>query len=166
MASIFVFLPELLVITGLWGEESEEKPVIDTLSLPGSFICCDTFDFNLATTYQATVSQCDSTPNRTADGSYIDTNNYQRWVALSRDLIWCPIRQELFPEDTHHWRGPWAWGDTITFYSEKHPQIDGDWVVHDCKPWSDTMEVDFIGYITPKLGLGKDVKAVMCGIKY
>lgn len=144
-----------------------QESSIDTLNYHYT-LCykCDTTYFNLATTYQCKVDQCDSTPNRTADGSIVDTVNYPRWVALSRDLIWCPIRQEKFPNDTHHWRGPWAWGDTITFYSIKHPQINGDWVVHDCKPWGDTLEVDFIGYITPKLGLGKDVKAIECGYKY
>ena len=140
---------------------------------------CDTIELNLvyppdtthlvlATTYNTTVAQCDSTPNKTADGSYIDPvklrNKEIRWVALSRDLIWDDYRQTIF-EDTTHWRGDWEFGDTIEVYSSKFPHLDGEWVVHDCKSDSCKMSIDFLMdplNNRPKLGLGRDVKIISC----
>lgn len=40
------------------------------------------------TTYNATTSQCDSTPLITANGSFIDTTKVLRWCAPSRDLFY------------------------------------------------------------------------------
>lgn len=129
----------------------------------------DTTHLSLATTYNATTGQCDSSPEYTADGSYIDPiklkNKEIRWVALSRDLIWDDYRQTIF-KDTTHWRGTWKFGDTIEVYSNEFPHLNGEWVVHDCKAASHSNSIDFLmdpENNTPKLGLGRDVKIITCG---
>lgn len=40
------------------------------------------------TSYQNTIEQCDSTPEYTADGSYIRQSSYNNWCAVSRDLLY------------------------------------------------------------------------------
>ena len=124
-------------------------PMPEPCHFAGDSLNTDTIDLDRATTYQPTIAQCDSTPFSTADGSRIDPDNIQRWCALSRDLL-------------DRWGGPFNYGDTIEVYSEKHPQINGDWAVHDCMAPKYTLSIDFLGYITPKLGIGRDVKIIYC----
>jgi hypothetical protein len=112
----------------------------------------DTIHLARATTYQATIAQCDSSPFTTADGSHIDPDNYQRWVALSRDLL-------------TRWGGRFDYGDTLDIYSKDHPNINGLWVIHDCMAPSYKLSIDFLmepekNY--PKLGVGTDVKIIFC----
>jgi hypothetical protein len=128
----------------------------------------DTIDLVRATTYNCFVAQTDSTPNHTADGTYIDPvklrNKEINYVALSRDLIWDEERQQIF-SDTTLWRGPFAFGDTITIISEKFPHLEGEWVVHDCMGADYRDSIDFLMdplNNTPKLGVGEDVKIVFC----
>jgi len=113
----------------------------------------DTIHLERATTYQPTEAQCDSNPLTTADGSKINPDYYQKWVALSRDLL-------------KRWGGQFDYGDTLEIYSEKNPNLNGEWVVHDCMAPSYKMSIDFLlepekNY--PKLGVGKDVKIIYCG---
>jgi len=113
----------------------------------------DTIHLERATTYQPTEAQCDSDPLTTADGSKINPDYYQKWVALSRDLL-------------TRWGGQFDYGDTLEIYSEKNPNLNGEWVVHDCMAPSYKMSIDFLlepekNY--PKLGVGKDVKIIYCG---
>lgn len=113
----------------------------------------DTIHLHRATTYQPTTAQCDSNPLTTADGSKINPDSLQRWVALSRDMI-------------KIWGGPFDYGDTIEFYSATKPHINGDWVLHDCMASGYKLSVDFLmspedNY--PKLGIGTDVKIIICG---
>jgi hypothetical protein len=122
----------------------------------------DTIYLDTATTYNAVSSQCDSTPLNTADGSLINLwklkNKEIRWVALSRDLIYCELRQTLF-KDTNHWRGPFRFGDTINVSSKLRPDFNGKWVVHDCKAAKYRNHIDFLfdpQNNKPKLGIGKD----------
>ena len=61
---------------------------------------CDTVHLERATTYQPTEAQCDSNPLTTADGSKINPDYYQKWVALSRDLL-------------SRWGGQFNYGDTL-----------------------------------------------------
>lgn len=112
----------------------------------------DTVHLERATTYQATESQCDPDPFTTADGSKINPNDYQNWVALSRDLL-------------SRWGGPFNYGDTLDIYSKDHPKLNEEWVVHDCMAPRYKMSIDFLlepekNY--PKLGVGKDVKIIYC----
>ena len=114
---------------------------------------CDTLHMDRATTYQPTTAQCDSNPLTTADGSLINPECYQRWVALSRDLL-------------SRWGGEFSYGDTIEVYSKGHPNLNGYWVVHDCMNAKYKMSIDFLlepenNY--PKLGVGTDVKIIICG---
>ncbi len=109
----------------------------------------DTIHLDRATTYQPTVAQCDSDPLTTADGSRINPDSLQRWVALSRDLL-------------TRWGGQFSFGDTITTYSKKHPQVNGDWVVHDCMNAKYKMSIDFLANFDQKLGIGTDVKIIYC----
>lgn len=113
----------------------------------------DTIHLERATTYQPTEAQCDSNPLTTADGSKINPDYYQKWVALSRDLL-------------TRWGGQFDYGDTLEIYSEKNPNLNGQWEVHDCMAPSYKMSIDFLlepekNY--PKLGVGKDVKILYCG---
>lgn len=110
----------------------------------------DTIHLDRATTYQPTVAQCDSDPLTTADGSKINPDSLQRWVALSRDLL-------------TRWGGQFNFGDTITTYSKEHPQVNGDWVVHDCMNAKYKMSIDFLANFDQKLGIGTDVKIIYCG---
>lgn len=126
---------------------------------------CDTIYIDTATTYQSTVAQCDSDPFTTADGSKINPNYYQKWVALSRDLICDEYRREKFPLDSNHWRGYFHFGDTIEIYSKEHQNFNGKWVIHDCMAKKYKNRIDFLlekekNY--PKLGHGTDFKIINC----
>lgn len=112
----------------------------------------DTVHLIRATTYQPTESQCDSNPFTTADGSKINPSEYQRWVALSRDLL-------------SRWGGQFDYGDTLEIYSMEHENLNGSWVVRDCMAARYKMSIDFLlepekNY--PKLGVGDDVKIIFC----
>jgi len=113
----------------------------------------DTIHLQRATTYWCDTSQCDSNPFTTADGSVIDPNNPQRWVALSRDLL-------------HRWGGEFHYGDTIEIYSKEHPNVNGYWVAHDAMNAKYEMSIDFLMHPKdnyPKLGIGTDCKIIYCG---
>lgn len=127
-------------------------PTCNFLTLKIDYPKPDTIHLTRATTYQPTIAQCDSDPMTTADGSKINPDSLQRWVALSRDLI-------------SRWGGQFDYGDTITFYSATKLHICGDWVLHDCMAPDYEMSVDFLmspedNY--PKLGIGTDVKIIYC----
>lgn len=121
-------------------------------------------DIERATTYNAQKSQCDSDPFGTADGSRIDLvklrNKEIRWVAMSRDLIYDEFRQNNYPREGH-WNGQFNFGDTILVSSVSSPQVNGEWVVHDCMNARYSKSIDFLFDATnnkPKLGVCQDVK--------
>lgn len=152
---ILVGIPVLMITSGLILHKVNsincQPDTVQVLVYPP--MPCDTIHIERATTYQPTTSQCDSDPLTTADGSKIDPSNLKRWVALSRDLL-------------KRWGGQFAYGDTITIYSEDHPNLNGDWEVHDCMNARYEMSIDFLMSTednTPKLGVGKDVKIIYCG---
>lgn len=70
-----------------------------------------------ASPYNPTELQCDSTPDRTADGSKIDLENPQRWIGLSRDILF------MVP-----------YGDSVYVTCQKCPLINGWWINHDTGP--------------------------------
>ena len=116
----------------------------------------DTIHLKRATTYWCTESQCDSNPYTTADGSIIDPQSPQRFVALSRDLLF-------------RWGGQFHYGDTIEVYSNEHPNINGLWRVSDCMNSRYEMSIDFLlppSQNVPKLGIGTDCKIITCGTTY
>lgn len=128
----------------------------------------DTIDLVRATTYNCEVSQTDSSPYTTADGSIIDPvklkNKEIRWVALSWDLIWDEFRQGIY-DDTTAWRGEFAFNDTIEIYSKTFPNLNGYWVVHDVMNKGYRNSIDFLTDSEnnkPKLGIGEDVKIIFC----
>ena len=97
----------------------------------------------IGTVYHAESKQCDSSPDITADGSKISGNASQlHWVALSRDLIRCPKRARLF-SNKDHWRGAFAFGDTILVYHDNNKLI-GKWVVKDCMNKRYDNRIDFL----------------------
>ena len=126
----------------------------------------DTLHLNRGTRYNATVSQCDNTPFKTADGSIIEPSKVkkgtQRWVALSRDLILDQYRYNLF-NNKIHWKGYFKFGDTILIESKAHPFINGEWVVHDCMSARAVNSIDFLASVgvIPRLGVAKDVKIII-----
>ena len=104
-----------------------------------------------ATTYNAVASQCDNDPFTTADGSRIDPIKLRdgkiRWCALSRDFI-------------ARWGGLFTYGDTIVVGSISSPQINGEWIVHDCMNERYSNSVDFLFDAEnniPKLGVCRDL---------
>ena len=122
-------------------------------------------ELDRATTYNAEVTQCDSDPLTTADGSRIDLDKLAegrlRWCALSRDLIWDEERQKLHGYDTTVFRGFFRFGDTIVVESISSPQINGKWVVRDCMASRYKRSIDFLfdpKNNNPKLGVCPDVK--------
>lgn len=147
-ASLVIGIVTLVKVNNL----TPQEPQIDTVTIL-VYPEPDTIHIERATTYQPTTAQCDSDPLTTADGSEIDPNNLKRWVALSRDLL-------------SRWGGPFAYGDTLDIYSKDHPNLNGEWVVHDCMNARYEMSIDFLmspedNY--PKLGIGKDIKILVCG---
>jgi len=157
----------ICLITALSCSKEQQAPTVnrvESLMVYPERIC-DTVHLERATTYQPTEAQCDSDPLTTADGSKINPDNYQKWVALSRDLICDPERRELFPDAINHWRGDFHFGDTLEIYSASHPNLNGQWVVHDCLNSRYKMSIDFLlepekNY--PKLGVGTDIKIIWC----
>jgi hypothetical protein len=131
-------------------DEQPLTPTCNRIELELDYPKPDTLHLERATTYQPTIAQCDSDPLTTADGSKINPDSLQRWVALSRDLL-------------TRWGGQFSFGDTITTYSKTHPQVNGDWVVHDCMNAKYKMSIDFLADFDEKLGVGKDVKIIYCG---
>ena len=136
--------------------------MIATITMCVSLFIQSPIELDRATTYNAEVTQCDSDPLTTADGSRIDLNKLAngelRWCALSRDLIWDEYRQSIHAEG---FRGLFEFGDTITVYSKTCPQINGKWTIHDTMNKRYTRSIDFLIHPdnnNPKLGLCDDVK--------
>lgn len=135
------------------GKEVQETYPVAKFNKMDFSIPCTEFPIERATTYWCTTEQCDSNPFTTADGSVIDPNNPQRWVALSRDLL-------------TRWGGEFDYGDTLDIYSVEHPNFDGEWVVHDCMASRYKMSIDFLIHPKnnkPKLGVGTDIKIIYYG---
>lgn len=144
----------ICLITALSCSKEQQAPTVNRVELDSLnyHFRCDTVHLERATTYQPTESQCDSNPLTTADGSKINPDYYQKWVALSRDLL-------------SRWGGQFNYGDTLEIYSASHPNLNGEWVVRDCMASRYKMSIDFLlepekNY--PKLGVGTDVKIVWC----
>jgi len=114
----------------------------------------DTVHVKLGTTYYPSVAQCDSTPNHTADGSYIDPGKLSR-----REISWCALSRDLLAR----WGGPFDYGNTLHIQSEDHSQMNGVWEVHDCKGDSNS-GIDFLvapENNKPKLGRALDIKILI-----
>ena len=136
-----------------------------TITISISLFIQSPIELDRASTYNCEVSQCDSDPLTTADGSRIDTVSLAegelRWCALSRDLIWDEHRQKLHEYDTTVFRGFFRFGDTIIVESISSPQINGKWVVRDCMNARYKLSVDFLfdpKNNKPKLGVCPDVR--------
>lgn len=156
----------ICLITALSCSKEQQAPTVNRVELDSLnyHFRCDTVHLERATTYQPTEAQCDSDPLTTADGSKINPNDYQRWVAMSWDIIWDVERQGLY-SDTTFWRGKFEFGDTIQIYSKKFPHLNGDWYLHDVMSSEYRMSIDFLlepekNY--PKLGVGTDCKIIWC----
>lgn len=97
--------------------------------------------------YNPEPDQCDDTPTITADGSHIDSLNasQQRWIAVSPDLLWSPLRHRLFVTDStdNRYQGKIKFGDTI-WVESPNPKINGKWVVHDLMNKAFKNAVDFL----------------------
>lgn len=95
----------------------------------------DTIYIERNTAYHPVASQCQGNPLVTADMSRINItklkNEEVRWIALSRDLI-------------ARWGGPIEYGDTVEVLSEVNPQLNGEWVLHDCMNARYENSVDFL----------------------
>lgn len=138
-----------------------------TITMCISLFIQSPIELDRASTYNCEVSQCDSDPLTTADGSRIDldklANGELRWCALSRDLIWDEERQKLHGYDTTVFRGFFEFGDTIIVESISSPQINGKWCVRDCMNKRYKRSIDFLfdpKNNKPKLGVCPDVRII------
>jgi hypothetical protein len=95
--------------------------------------------------YHAEVSQCDSTPHVTADGSRINPwkASKHRWIAISQDLIYDEYRMKLTKPGSSRFRGKIQYGDTV-WIDSPYPEINGWWVVCDAKNKRYTKSIDFL----------------------
>ena len=81
---------------------------------------CYIFNPAVVTVYHPVMSQTDSTPLETADGTWIDLD------ALARgELRYCAVSRDLLAR----WGGPLEYGDTIVIRG--CGDFDGEWVIHD-----------------------------------
>ena len=82
------------------------------------------------TVYNAVEAQCDGSPLRTADGSYIDKDKVNsgdmRWIAVSRDLL------KVF-----------NYGDKVEVEGAGE-KYDGVWEIHDTMNSRFTNQIDFL----------------------
>lgn len=84
-----------------------------------STINADTLCFETrVTVYNPTVEQCNSQPFITADGSHINPEKPQRWIAV-----------------TQKWLKHFPYGSTVYLEIPDAPYLNGEWEVHDtgCK---------------------------------
>ena len=83
------------------------------------------------TVYNPVREQCDSNPLITADGQKINlrklNNGSLKWVAVSRDLL-----------------KTYKFGDKIRIRSEKYPEINGIYEVHDVMHKRHTLRIDIL----------------------
>ena len=75
-------------------------------SLAASIYADDKFITNVTlTTYNATKSQCDNNPNKTANGTIIDHKKLKqgklKYCAISPDLLWCIPMGSIIDIDGH-----------------------------------------------------------------
>ena len=87
----------------------------------------------IGTMYNPTLTQCDETPNITADGTRINPEkaSQYRYVALSRDLL-------------DRWGGPFNYGDYISIEGTSKGAHDGIWQVRDTMNPKWKNRVDFL----------------------
>lgn len=165
---LVIFLFAVLLGISLTGSTPHKsiEPEVEKVIVEKPSIKYDTIVINRATRYHAEVSQCDDSPFKTADGSRIVNSlvksGKQRWVALSRDLINDVYRNLNHPR-LGHWQGKIQFGDTIIVHSEKHPFLNGEWVVHDCMNARYKKSMDFLTVRgqKPVLGVGRGVKIII-----
>jgi len=176
---IFISIGSILcIVLCLWlvfsGTSKDNEKLVYTLdtsdqptdSIPESMH--DTISLDRASYYNAQAGQTDSSPFRTADGSTIDNSKVKdgsmRWVALSRELIDDSFRNRKYGNGVH-WTGEFKFGDTIVVSSESFPNINGQWVVHDCMNSRYSKSIDFLAYPGVRLfggkGVATDVKIVL-----
>lgn len=113
--------------------------------------CVGAIDFYvgeaIATPYQPSIAQCDSTPFNTGDGSFIDTNLLKthsiRWCALSQDLLWFN-------------GGPFHYGDTVWVYCQ-HESMRGWWIAHDAMNKRHKNRIDFLQWYDTDMHTTKGV---------
>lgn len=98
---IIIFLTCIIVLMFIWAvwhginikneRQGYKQEIAYKDSLYASMKKSEIIKFDIPvtiTTYYPTIKQCDSTPLITADGSKIDTNNFQQWCAISPDLMY------------------------------------------------------------------------------
>lgn len=149
---IFIILITFLIFGSLmlwsWLESKEPNPEyinISEIAEEDDCDCNNEFEYSVVTVtrYNPVLSQCDSDPLMTADGSYIDTlklnSGHLRWIAISRDL-----------RDRYHY------GDTI-YLSSEDESINGEYVVRDTMNPRWTNRVDILSPNGTSLGKWEEV---------
>jgi hypothetical protein len=102
------------------------------------------YDIVWGTIYNAEHSQCDDSPNITADGTVIDPTKASeyRYLAISQDMLFDLYRQSLV-KDTTRFRGKLKFGDDIWIESD-YPALNGKWTIHDAMNKRHIKAVDFL----------------------
>jgi hypothetical protein len=161
--TISYMLIAILAIVGMVLYSENQKLKKAKLHEESTCIQSDSVCLIRTTYYNAVVSQCNSDPLTTADGSKINLKKLNkgeiRWVALSQDLVKDEYKAKLHPG---LFNGTFRFGDTICVYSEKDTIMNGCYVVRDVMNRRYRNSMDFllpIGH--PKVfGLGKDFKII------
>lgn len=104
------------------------------------------YDNVWGTVYNAHVSQCDSTPFHTADGSFIVAHKASklRWIAISQEMLNDTYRSKLVNSKSPLFKGKIKYGDTVYIESNNNPKLNGLWVVHDAKRYNYRRSIDFL----------------------
>jgi hypothetical protein len=110
------------------------------------------FEVLAFSSYNADPRQCQGDHTITAFGKKIDVENPQRWIAVSRDMLWCEERQKLF-KDTTLFRGPFKRGDTLWIVSA-NPKACGPWEVWDVMGSRWRRKIDFLCHPQRMVGNG------------
>ena len=104
------------------------------------------YDNVWGTVYNAHVSQCDSTPFHTADGSFIIAHKASklRWIAISQEMLNDNYRSKLVTSKSPLFKGKIKFGDTVYIESSNNSKLNGLWVVHDAKRHNYRRSIDFL----------------------
>lgn len=84
--------------------------------------------------YHAEKKQCDNSPRITGDGFFIhdlDNASKLKWIAISQNMLNDSWRKSLVNDN--RFSGKLKYGDSIIIISEKNCNINGIWIVKDCK---------------------------------
>lgn len=101
----------VIVLVGYWATIYTKRPDIKDLVIKAHIVASHLNRVPVTiTTYNPTVDQCDNTPLLTANGTWIDKEHPERFIAVSRDLYvvlrekWVVLNCPLAPIINGNWK--------------------------------------------------------------